>query len=1216
MSDISKFPPEEDPPERIRRILSEAEEQNEQIPEDLSLEASTPASGSFAGDGAPMEGDTAEVRVRASGAQSFPYPPGHTEPGDDRLDPDEEDTREIPVSDPDVHRHPTGEPEMTGGWFGQEASDNSPVPVGGSQDSGVYRHPTGEPEVTGGWYAAGDRASQEDSDRLDGAEHGSESIAETRPVPAGQQGEGKTQASAAARPPVSRPALDRAGMPLPRRVDEIDVDATRVTPAAYGTPGVRARSATPPAAPAGRTAYPAVPTERKIDWQKSLGCLLRLVIVALFVFVAILLVVGSFLMYQYYSIAATLPNVDDLRTRAAQFETTRILDRNGNVLYEILDPNAGRRTYVRLEQISPYLVAATVATEDKEFYSHPGFDTTAILRAFLQNYQSGETVSGASTITQQLARALLFSPEERGERTYQRKVREAILAAEITRRYSKDEILELYLNENYFGNLAYGVEAAAQTYFGTAAERLTLAQAAFIAGLQQAPSVYDIHTNREVTLRRAEQVLFLMYRASQEQGCIYVSNSRQPVCVDALDVAASANELENTEFKTSDVQYRYPHWVNYIRFLLEAQFDPQTIYRSGFSVYTTLDPGLQDVAERIVAEHVASLADRNAQNGALVAMRPRTGEILAMVGSADFFDENIDGQVNMAVSPRQPGSTIKPLTYVAAFEKGWTPGTLIWDVPSEFPPSGDPNDRRPPYVPVNYDERFHGPVTVRDALANSYNIPAVKTLDFVGIYDDPETPQEEGLISFARRLGITSLTRDDYGLSLTLGGGEVSLLEMTGAYAVLANGGRLIPPVAITRIEDFSGNVVFEYRQPPGDLVVRPEHAFLISSILSDNQARTPAFGPNSVLNLPFQVTAKTGTTNDFRDNWTVGYTPDVAVGVWIGNADYTPMQNISGVTGAAPIWAEFMPVAVQQITGGNPATFVRPAGVIERIICTVSGTEPSRWCPGQRSEIFAADHPPLPPEEDLWKQVVIDTWTGLTASAVCDEYTDEKLALNVTDPWAIQWLRRDPQGQAWAEEMGFSQPIFFVASRECRADDPRPLLGFSAPRDGDTIRINSVEVFGQAGATADFEYYQLEYGLGHDPVQWERLVREGNQMTQPGKLYEWDVSDLPEGEVTLRLYLHSVHDTYAEKRVRLHLQLPTPTPTPTETPTPTPTETPTPTPTRTPTPTPTPTNTPLPTNTAVPTITRTPSSSPTPSPTPVDPLWTAPPTSAITPTP
>jgi membrane peptidoglycan carboxypeptidase len=544
----------------------------------------------------------------------------------------------------------------------------------------------------------------------------------------------------------------------------------------------------------------------------------------LFVLVVVAVCIGSFLIYQYYSIARDLPNVGELRQRASTFETTRILDRNGNLLYEILDPSAGRRTYVPLSKISPYLVAATIATEDKEYYSHPGFDAFAIARAFVQNYQSGETVSGASTITQQLARNLLFTPDERSRRTYERKIREAVLAAEITRLYSKDEILELYLNENYYGNMAYGVEAAAMTYFGVPADQLTLGQAAFLAGLPQAPAVYDVYTNREQTLKRQEDVVVLMYEVSQEQGCIYISNSSQ-VSFDLVATQA-ANELKDYQFRTPYVQIRYPHWVNYVRYLLEKQYDPQTIYRSGFTVHTTLDPQLQDLAQQSVSDQVARLAEKRATDGALVAIRPNTGEILAMVGSADFYNDAIAGQVNMAVSPRQPGSAIKPLTYTAAFEKGWTPGTLIWDVPSEFTPSGQPDDPGPVYKPVNYDDRFHGPITARTALGSSYNVPAVKTLNYVGIYDDPATPQQEGFIPFTQRMGITTLTRPDYGLSLTLGGGEVTLLELAGAYATFANNGRRIPPVAITKIVDYQGNLVYQYQQPSGDQVIRPEHAY------------------------------------------------------------------------------------------------------------------------------------------------------------------------------------------------------------------------------------------------------------------------------------------------------------------------------------------------------------------------------------------------------
>jgi len=1012
--------------------------------------------------------------------------------------------------------------------------------------------------------------------------------------------------------PTSPPALDKNNMPLPRRVDEIDTGATRVTPAAFdhkptGQTGARARPR-----------KPAAPGDRRQRW----GCFLRGLILLLFAMVIMGLILSSLALIQYYRIARTLPSVADLRQHASLFETTRILDRNGNLLYEVLDPNAGRRTYVPLARISPCLVAATIATEDKEYYNHPGFDPWAVARALWQNYTSGEIVSGASTITQQLARILLISPEERSVRSYQRKAREIILAAEINRRYSKDDILELYLNEIFYGNMAYGIEAAAETYFGTTADRMTLAQASFLAGLPQAPAIYDIHTNREITLERQKQVLTLMVQLSQEAGCIEVSNSPERVCVDAPTAIAAFYEIDAFTFESSEIQIRYPHWVNYVRSQLEAQFDPQTIYRSGFTVYTTLDPGLQDAAQQMVSDQVASLVDRHVTNGALVAIRPATGEILAMVGSADFYNASISGQVNMAASAtRQPGSSIKPVTYVAAFEKGWTPATLIWDVPSEFPPSGDPNDPRPPYQPVNYDEKFHGAVTVRVALANSYNVPAVKTLQFVGIYDNPDTPQADGMIAMAHRLGITSFTRNDYGLSLTLGGGDVSLLEMTGAYAVFANGGKRVPAVTITKILDYKGDLVFDYKIPSGEQVIRAEHAFLISSILSDNAAREPMFGTNSPLNLPFPVAAKTGTTNDFRDNWTLGYTPDLAVGVWVGNADYTPMENTTGLSGAAPIWSNFMQTAIQQLTGNNPTPFFKPGGIVEKVICAVSGTEPSQWCSEQKSEYFAIDQPPLPPGKDLWRKAALDTWTGLEASSACPDFTDQQMVMNVMDPWARKWLETG-DGRSWLEQAGFPRDVLFAPERECRESDPHPKLAFAHLNEGQEITSSPQDIYGVADASQDFSDWRLEFGVGSEPIQWKVLVEENRSAVgTPEKLFTWNMTDKINGTITLRLFMRSTKGGHAERRIHLTLSIPTPTPKPTSTPTPTNTPTATPTSTRTLRPIPTNTSTmvPSPTDspTALPLLTDTPTALPlltdTPTDTPI-PFFTDTPTPTPTP--
>ena len=984
-------------------------------------------------------------------------------------------------------------------------------------------------------------------------------------------------------PAIRRPAIDENGMPLPRRVDEIDIHGTRVTPAAYErtpTPTPRRPGSTTPAPRRPGPTRPSVAQPQRdfpaanrpmgaIVPSGAAGCWLRGLIISAFMVVGLALLLTAVAVFEYYSIAATLPSVGDLQDRASQFETTRILDRNGSLLYEIIDPQAGRRTYIPLSDISPYVVAGTVSIEDKDYYSHSGFDPLAIVRAFWENLTSGETVSGASTITQQLARAVLFSPEERGQQTYLRKVREAILATEVERRYSKDQILELYLNEIYYGNLAYGVEAAAETYFGKSANQLSLGEAAFLAGLPQAPSVYDVYTNRDPTMGRFQTVVMAMLTLSTSRHCIYVSNSPQRVCVDGTAAAGALQEIKDRTFTPPSEPMRYPHWVQFIKDQLESQYGAQTIYRSGFTVYTTIDPTLQDAAQQAVTSQVGALANKHVTDGALVAIQPSTGEILAMVGSPDFYNDAAAGQINMADSPtRQPGSSIKPVTYLAAFEKGWTPATLLWDVPSEFPPSGLPNDPNPKYIPTDYDHKFRGPVTVRTALANSYNIPAVKALNFVGVYGD------SGMIAMAKRLGITSLTRDDYGLSLTLGGGEVSLLEMTGMYAVIANGGLKVPPVGILKIVDYLGKTVYQYQPPPGEQVLRPEHAFLMTSILSDGVARAPMFGTNSILNLPFPVAAKTGTSNDERDNWTFGFTPDLTVGVWVGNADYTPMQNTTGVTGAGPIWAQVMTYGINYLKGGNPTPFTIPKGIEQHTICTVSGTQPSQWCPNQREEYFAADQPPLPPEDDLWKKVKIDTWTKLEASPECgNDFTDDIMAINVSEEWGRNWIRQEPAGEQWARDMGFNNPTF-APDRKCTAADPRPTLQFSNLTEGQTVTTDSLQISVVANATSGFQSWRLE--AGPDPNNMIPIFGDNNTpIPAPTNVYTWNLAGRPDGPILLRLYMRGSGDTYADKFIGLNLKLPTPTPTPTPTHTPTPTATPTPTETPTMTPPPTETFTP-----------------------------------------
>jgi len=545
-----------------------------------------------------------------------------------------------------------------------------------------------------------------------------------------------------------------------------------------------------------------------------------------------------------------------------------------------------------------------------------------------------------------------------------------------------------------------------------------------------------------------------------------------------------------------------------------------------------------------------------------------------MVGSPDFNNVEISGQINMAVSPtRQPGSSIKPITYVAAFEKGWTPSTLIWDVPTQFPDGANP-----PYEPRNYDGKFHGGMPLRLALSNSFNIPAVKALEFVGIYDDPNTPEKEGMLAMAERLGITSLTRNDYGLSLTLGGGDVSLIDMTSAFSVFANSGQRIPPMSILKITNFAGDVIYEYKPQSGEQVIRAEHAYLISSILSDNEARSWMFGRNSPLNLSFPVAAKTGTTNDIRDNWTLGYTPDLVTGVWIGNADYTPMLNSSGLSGAAPIWSQFMEFAVPYLTKGAPTPFVRPGGIVDKVVCQLSGTEPSSFCKSQYNEVFAFDQLPLPPSQDLARRIRIDLWTGLQASDACKGPSEDEIVMKVTDKWARDWFEtRD--GKNWLDNNGLPDNPIYAPERECQAGDPQPIVEINL-NDGQIISSTSLEIKGTANADDGFKKWVLEYGLGDNPDSWF-VLSDGNNPVENSTLYLWDLTNVPNGIVTLRLTLIG-DKAEVDKRIRLNLSLPTPTvppATPTDTPSPTvtptqviiiPTGTPTETPTVTPTITPT----------------------------------------------
>lgn len=615
--------------------------------------------------------------------------------------------------------------------------------------------------------------------------------------------------------------------------------------------------------------------------------------------------------YSGYQWLKALPN-PKLLTRRDLEVTTKLFDRHGTLLYEIYaDQN---RTPLPLAQIPKLIQEATIAIEDKDFYHHPGFSVTGIVRAARETVLSKQ-VQGGSTITQQLVKSALLSPEV----SITRKTKEILLAFWAERIYGKDQILEMYLNQVPYGGTAWGVEAAAQTYFGTSATELNLAQAALLAGLPAAPSEYSpFGTHPEKAFERQKEVL----RRMTEDHYITQKEEQEALATPV-------------KFASQKTAIRAPHFVMYVKDILEKQYGPRLVEQGGLRITTSLDLSIEGMAEDILRTQIESLANLQVGNGAALITNPKTGEILAMVGSHDYFDGAHDGNVNVTTSLRQPGSSIKVVNYAAALEDGFTAATILDDSPVVYQTPGSPA-----YAPVNYDGKFHGFVPLRYALANSYNVPAVKTLAKIGV---------PAMIAKGTAMGIRSWTDPSrYGLSLTLGGGDVTMLDMARVFGTLADNGKRLDLMPILKVTDYAGNVLETHGGEIGSQAVKPEVAWILSHILSDNTARLSAFGPNSSLVIPGKtVSVKTGTTNDKRDNWTIGYTPSYLVAVWVGNNNNAPMNPFltSGITGAAPIWHDIMTELLKNKADEVP---VKPDGVVSvpcyfgRPEYFVKGTEPA----------------------------------------------------------------------------------------------------------------------------------------------------------------------------------------------------------------------------------------------------------------------------------
>jgi membrane peptidoglycan carboxypeptidase len=882
----------------------------------------------------------------------------------------------------------------------------------------------------------------------------------------------------------------------------------------------------------------------------------------------------------YTFFARDLPDASAIETEQVEFETVRIFDRTGQyLLYESFDPRPfrGDRTYLPLEEMSTWVISATVGLEDRSFWENPGVNPVGLGRAFVSNLR-GNQVQGGSSITQQLIKNIIIDPEERYERSYTRKAKEVIMAMEITRQYSKEQILEWYLNYNFYGNFAYGIEAASRVYFDKSATELTMEEAVMLATIPQYPALNPVDNPQDAYRRQRKALdavaneaglltqdeadaakkyyddVVLKRLYDEELISLYdrenaaTDKTASDRVLDALATQGWIDQAEADDAKTyggsrwmflrERATERFenlaaPHFALYVLDELQRRFntvdDPYAIWRQGMTVYTTLDYDLQKAAECAARVRIAALdgtrpseyvppegtppdacdgftdmdmqanlpdVEHNAHNASVVAIRPPTGEILAMVGSVDYNNKEIDGQVNIAISARQPGSSFKPFTYLESFLQGYTPATRIMDVRTVFP-----NPPEPPYVPENYDRKYHGPQLARYALARSYNIPAVWLMNQVGV---------KNVIDLAHKLGINTLDKEYYGLSLTLGGGEVRLLDMVFANSVFANGGimagqpvpedrqrpgyRKQDPVSILQVRDKNGQIIYQYEQPETERLVDEQAVYLLTDILSDYNARLAGFGDWSrFMELPDRkIAAKTGSTNGWKDGWTIGYAPQLAVGVWVGNADNDAMKEVTGSRGAAPIFRAVMEHGLTK--RGEPVlAFERPPGIIQRSVCWESGLLPTPDCGRVVNEIFIEGTEPTR-FDTVWRAFEINRENGKLATAYTPAELRERRVYQIYPPEAADWVR----------EQGIAQPPTEYDTTvdagtvdfEAAIISPTPFSYVKGP----------VQIMGNARMDG-FSNYRVEFGEGINPSGWAQIGPTHGEQVGEGPLEVWDTT-------------------------------------------------------------------------------------------------------------
>ncbi|MEO1440437.1 MAG: transglycosylase domain-containing protein, partial [Chloroflexota bacterium] len=877
-------------------------------------------------------------------------------------------------------------------------------------------------------------------------------------------------------------------------------------------------------------------------------------VVAALVFIGTLLIASlaiGFVYFQYQNIATRWENeiatLDLFESSQVNFQDVFIYAANGDEIARLVSPTGGNRVRVDYNDISPMMIHATVSSENDRFFDDPGFDLIAIARAFIQNLTGQEVVSGASTITQQLTRQLVFDETEFQD-DGDRKLNEIVVAAEISRLYSKEEILEAYLNNIFFGNNQFGVEAAAEFYFDKDAADLNLAEAAMIAGLIPRPAEFDPVTNKDAAIERMRAVSILM----ADNGCVPVPPNGELLCISRETLrgepATQFAQIELTTFEPRSNEFIYPHFSVFVQERLQQNFTQDEIFRRGFRVYTTLNPRIQGVAESALADGIEGLTLNNVQTGTVMVTDPRTGAIRAMVGSPDFDNETINGQINYALTYQQPGSAVKPLTYAAALSavpkaagtpEWYTPATILWDVPTTYEDGT---------LIQNFDGRTRGPVTVRNALQQSLNIPAVKAYVYVGNQSFQQVTESMGI-----RYQDSSVLTPATGVGAT----EVRLFDMMEAYGTISNGGQLAPLFAIERIEDFNGNPVEFARAEPTE-GISAQTAYLMQDILSDDAARIPQFGQNNNLGRGYPqdtVGAKTGTSNNASDLWTMGFTSNAVVGVWMGTVEQNAATtgNLTGSSVASPVWRRVMD---EVIAASPPTAFTPPQGVVQQRYCTVTGTQiaDNVACPGAVGlDVFISNQPPPPATEGFVRSVQIDTWTGLLFDQnICPNDPATIQAANISDPTAISWLNNVPAGRQYAQSIGLSLPIVRAPEQTCGSSSALLNASITAPTSGQQLTTPQVLVSGIINAGGNLQSYDLQVANANAPDSFQIVAGPFQGAPTSQSLGTWDATGFANGNYILRVAMNSTTGGFAYRTVPITLQLPLPTATPTPPPLPT----------------------------------------------------------------